>query len=429
MAGSLRLLSGLLLTILFIGLVLVNGSLVTLAIPLAVYLAAVLIFSPEELQLSAQRTLSAPAITQGQEVTVTLEITNSGSAVDELLVEDELPVQLELVSGERRVLLALKRGETRQVSYTLRVRRGSFILEHASVRACETFGLFQRQGVLSAPAHLVVVPQVTRLRQLIIRPRRTRDYAGPIPSRQGGTGTDFFTLREYQPGDPLRWLNWKAIARQMDTLFTNTFEQERIADVGLILDARQQSDIPSPNGSLFEYAVHVTASLADAFLNDGNRVGLLIYGHGQERTFPGYGKVQRERILRALARAQTSDNFALQNLAYLPARFFPAHSQIVMVSPLCAEDLPVLFRLRALDYSLLIISPDPVSFEASLYAASPNVVMGTRIARLERALLLHRLQRAGIQSIDWDVRQPFDQVAHSALGRLPRGTHAVGLMP
>ena len=318
-------------------------------------------------------------------------------------MEDGVPPQLEVIKGEARVIIALKPGETRVMEYSLRARRGSFRLDQAALCACETFGLFQRTATLTAPAQLLVIPEVQRMRQVIIRPRRTRDYAGPIPSRQGGAGVDFFNLREYQTGDPLRWLNWKAAARHTETLFTNQFEVERITDVGLILDARQQSDIPHPGASLFEYSVRVTASLADVFLNAGNRVGLLIYGRGQERTFPGYGKVQRERILRALGNAQTSDNYALQSLAYLPARFFPASSQIVMVSPLRIEDMQVLVRLRALNYSLLVISPDPVAFEASLYTNSQQVALGTRMARLERTLMLHKLQRAGIQTIDWDV--------------------------
>jgi uncharacterized protein (DUF58 family) len=411
---------------LLLGLVLVNGNLVALAIPLAVYLAAVLFHTPDDFRLSARRTLSSEAITQGQEVKVSLAITNEGDALDELLVEDAVPPQLEVITGEPRVIIALKPGETYRLEYSLRTRRGSFSLDTAFVYGREAFGLFQRSMTLSAPAKLLVMPEVQRVRQVKIRPRRTRDYAGPVPSRQGGAGVDFFSLRDYQPGDPLRWLNWKATARHEESLFTNQFEIERIADVGLILDARQQSDIPHPVASLFEYSVRVTASLADVFLNAGNRVGLLIYGRGQERTFPGYGKVQRERILRALGSAQPTENYALQNLAYLPTRFFPARSQIVMISPLRSEDLPVLVRLRALDYSLLVVCPDPVSFEASLYADSPLMAQAERIARLERTLLLHKLQRAGIQTINWKVTQPFDQVAYAALGRMPRGVHAIG---
>ena len=80
----------------------------------------------------------------------------------------------------------------------------------------------------------------------------------------------------------------------------------------------------------------------EALLNDGNRVGLLIYGFGMERTFRGYGKVQQERIMYALGQARTGHNFALESLGYLPTRFFPAGSQIVMVSPLLRTDVPAL---------------------------------------------------------------------------------------
>ena len=57
----------------------------------------------------------------------------------------------------------------------------------------------------------------------------------------------FWGVREYQMGDSLRHINWKIAARRMiaarqaQELFTNEFEQERIADVGLILDARDQT--------------------------------------------------------------------------------------------------------------------------------------------------------------------------------------------
>ncbi|UCC64975.1 MAG: DUF58 domain-containing protein, partial [Anaerolineae bacterium] len=226
---------------------------------------------------------------------------------------------------------------------------------------------------------------------------------------------------------PLRWINWRLGARHLHTLFTNQFEQESIADVGLILDARQRTNIRSRNGSLFEYSVRATASLAGTFLSDGNRVGLLVYGGFLHWAFPGYGKVQRERILQALARAQMGESLVFDSLEYLPTRFFPAKSQLVLVSPLCWDDLYMLVRLRALGYQVLVISPDPVSFEAQALKGHPGVALAARIAYLERTLLLRKLQQAGIQSVDWRVDRPFDQVVHASLGRVPLWYRAVGV--
>ena len=63
---------------------------------------------------------------------------------------------------------------------------------------------------------------------------------------------EFFGIREYEPGDEMRWVNAKITARHTQKVFVNQFEQERAADIGLILDVRKQSDIHVGNDALFE---------------------------------------------------------------------------------------------------------------------------------------------------------------------------------
>ena len=85
-------------------------------------------------------------------------------------------------------------------------------------------------------------------------------------------------------------MNWRRSTRNDRELFTNIYEQERVADVGLILDARQKSEVVAEAGSLFEHSVRATAAFAENLLEDGNRVSLLIYGAGVDSVFPGYGR-------------------------------------------------------------------------------------------------------------------------------------------
>jgi uncharacterized protein (DUF58 family) len=252
---------------------------------------------------------------------------------------------------------------------------------------------------------------------------RTHGFAGPIPSRKVGSGVNFLGIREYQTGDPLRRINWRVSARHTDEIFSNEFEQERIADIGIILDARQQSDVEVSSGNLFEYAVQATASLADSFLADGNRVGLLIYGRGMESTFPGYGKIQRQRILQSLGRARTGSSYAFKSLENLPTRFFPTGSQIVLVSPLDRDDIPVLIQLRALGYEVMVVSPDSISFEARQYRQEKVAILATRIARLERAMLLRSLQRVGIAVVNWQVEGSLDDALHRTVNLLVKKQH------
>jgi uncharacterized protein (DUF58 family) len=212
----------------------------------------------------------------------------------------------------------------------------------------------------------------------------------------------------------MRWINNRASARFPGSLYVNEFEQERVADIGIILDARRGSDVQGNRHTLFEYSVQAAVALADALIGQGNRVGLLIYGHAIEWTFPGYGKIQREKVVRALAQARTGDRAALASLADIPTRLFPARSQIILISPLQPGDATPILHMRAHGYDVLVISPDPVAFEANVFG--PDAALAIRIARVERQALLQRLYLAGVRVIDWNVETPLAQ----ALARVQR---------
>jgi uncharacterized protein (DUF58 family) len=412
----------LLLSILICGLVLLGmatlrGALLALAIPLLIYAGAALLDQPVEPQLSVERNLSAERVARGMPVVVTLSITNRGQRTTTVRLEDLIPRRLERVAGDSMLLATLAPGASVELEYTLQGERGVYHFQGVQARTSDVLGLFHKQVLLPAPGQLFIVPAIARLRRVEIRPRRTQVYAGQIPARRGSPGVEFFGVREYQPGDPTRWINSRATARNPQRLFVNEFEQERVADVGLILDARRQSDVQIGTSALFDHAIQATAALADVFLHRGNRVGLLMYGRAVDWTFPGYGKVQRERILRALARAETGDLPVFEKFDYLPTRLFPARSQIVLISPLLAHDLDMLASLRGRGYQLLVISPDPVAFEQRELGADHVVAQAARIARLERSLLLHQCRQVGIPVVDWPVDVSFQQVAEAALSQ------------
>lgn len=425
------LLVGLIYILLLIGLASLNRGLVALAIPLLVYLATALISRPRELSLRAVHSVSQDRIVEGMPITVRLSITNEGASLEQVLVKDLIPPRLVVEEGKPFAAAALGAGETLDVEYTLRPRRGCYDLGCARVTASDLLGVSQHTVLLQpdpeGPSQITILPQVTRLHRLAIRPRRTLGSAGTVPARLGGSGTDFYGVREYEAGDPRRWINWRASARHDSGLFTNQFEQERVADVGLILDARVRSDVQVGADSLFEHAVRATASLADTFLWDGNRVGLLVFGQWVDWTFPGYGKVQRERILRALTHAAPGESQVFDNLEFLPTRFFSAGSQLVLVSPVSRDDLPVLLRLRARGYQLLVIRPDAIAFELQGLEQSPAVELAARILRAEWGLVRRQLQQAGVQVVDWPVNRLLDQVIHTTLGRVPPWFRAVGM--
>ncbi len=429
MSGRFVLLGSVIYLLFFLAMLTINPGPLIVAIPLVVYLGFALLNRPPHINVTAQRTISADYMTQNQPVKVHVEVVNNGDDLEELTIQDHLPEGIKIVTGSARTLASLLHGESLHLEYTAQAPRGSYEWKEVIVSAEDHLGILRQEEKLEIHSKITYLPDIPTLKKVAIRPSRTHGHSGPIPSRKQGAGVDFFGLREYQIGDPRRWINWKASERHDQQLFVNQFEQERIADVGIILDARQQSDVLSRDSktgkilSLFEYSVRATGALCNAFLDDGNRVGLVVYGFGMERVFPGYGKVQKDRIRKALGAARTGHNFALESLRYLPTRFFPAGSQVVMVSPLLNADLPAFTRLRASGYEVLVITPDPVDFEArgrKLYGELP-----WQLAKVERALMLHKLTRMGVRVVDWDVAQPFEPLVRSALSRAPVAQHVV----
>jgi uncharacterized protein (DUF58 family) len=247
--------------------------------------------------------------------------------------------------------------------------------------------------------------------------------AGIAPARRAGSGSDFWGIREYQPGDALQRLNWRLNARHPRKLFTNEYEREEIGDFGMILDARILSDDARQEQALFEYSLSAAASLAELFLKYGNRVAFLVFGESMNWAFPGSGKRQLHLILRSLAQASLGRNVPLAYLGYMPARLFPSRATMVVFSPLGSQDMDAYSRLRATGHDVLLVSPDPIGYPRG-ESQNPAHELARRAARVERAVQLKQLARLGVKVIDWQTNQPLDMIVRRAARSL---SHRINL--
>ncbi len=414
------LLGAMILLLILAGMARLRGSLLALSMPLMVYLVYGLWRAPEKIDVEVRRELGAERVTPQAPVKVSVTVINRGSALEELAIEDVISADLAVVDGNNRHWIPLGRNKTFSFEYTVRGPRGGFPFESVHAEGGDTLGLVRMAQDISVFGQLFVLPTISRIRQVPIRPRRTRVYAGMIPARVGGTGVEFYGVRNYEPGDSPRQINWRVSARHAEDLYSNEYQQERVADVGIVLDGRERSNLFSGGRTLFEHSVLAAGALADAFLTQGNRVGLLIYSQYLQWTLPGYGKLQRERILQALSGAAPGASQIFDGLQYLPTRIFPTESQIVLVSPLVEDDYLTLIQLRARGFQVMVVVPDPVSFEKSYLSAegskyeAADVELASRVVRMERDLMLRRMQRAGLHIVEWDVSQPFDQAMRRA---------------
>ncbi len=394
--------------LLFAALATLNGTLAWMLAPFLAYLGLGLLESPlaANLRLRARRSVSTSRSEEMTQVEVSVTVSNEGPAVDRLHLSDPVQEGMEILDGHTEQIVSLESGENATLSYTFQAGRGRFVWESIQAVVSDPFGLLESTVEVPAAEEVRVEPGLRKFRPFMIRPQRTLHSAGSIPARRGGSGTDFWGVREYYPGDPLRRLDWRLTARHPHKFFTKEFEQEEIADIGLILDARRKTDLQTEGDSLFEHSARAIASLAEVFLRQGNRVSLLIYGKTSTSIYPGYGKVQLHRILRALAQTTTESDYSLDSLQYVPIQLFPSQSLIVVLSPLAPNDWQLFPRLRAFRYQVLLISPDPIDFARRMLPDDPATHMAVRMARLERHLEISKITQLWIPVLDWKVDQP-----------------------
>ena len=395
-----------------------NADLAWMALLFMAYLGLGFVQAPSatKIHLQAERGLKISRADAIATIEVRVTLTNLGKAIDQLSMSDPVQVGMVLIGGKPpKKTLALGRGETATLEYAFQAERGRFKWDTIQVVASDPFSLVETRLEVPAEAEVSVRPDLKKFRPFPLRSQRTLHSAGSIPARIGGSGTDFWGVRDYHPGDPLRRLDWRKTARHPHKFYTKEFEQEEIADIGLILDARSKTNLWVGNESLFEHSARATAALAEVFLRQGNRVSLLVFGEPKISLYPGYGKVQLNRILQTLAQVTAESDDSFESLHLLPFKMFSSRSLIIILSPLTYNDWHLFPRLRAYDYQVLLVSPDPIDFARMALEKDRASVLASRLAGVERRQEIAKIRQLWVPVIDWQVNRPLAPLVRIAL--------------
>ena len=406
-----------------------RGEILLLGFPFLIYGTIALARYParDGVRLKAQRRLHQTDINGQPVVEVEVIVHNQGDSLPSIQVIDSPPEGVKIIAGQAGMkTFGIKGGEV-ALKYSFLEKRGHYAWKSAHVRYGDPFGMMHTDLYLPAPAEISIHPERDIYQRLPLRARTTLHAPGSVPARRAGSGTDFWGVRPYHPGDSLRWLDWRLTARHPGQLFTREFEQEEAADIGLILDARSETDLWVGEDSLFEHSVGAAASLAEGFLHQGNRVSLLVLGQTVIRVFPGYGKYQLNRILRCLSGVRSSSSGRAIGLHHLPLRMFSNRALLVILSPLTRADSSFFPRLRAAGYQAMLVSPDPYSFIYPTLPQDANNQRAFTFASQDRRILLQAIKRLNIRVIDWQVSQPLYPLVRASLGHMRgQGEDGVG---
>jgi uncharacterized protein (DUF58 family) len=180
-----------------------------------------------------------------------------------------------------------------------------------------------------------------KIRQIEIRTNRvvTESLAGAYHSVFKGQGMNFDEVREYQPGDDVRAIDWNVTAR-MNHPFIKKFVEERELTLMLVVDVSGSGLFGSRGQSKRELAAEIASVLAFSAIRNNDKVGLILFTDEVEKFIPprkGRGhvlRVIREVLYYDPKRRGTNLNAALEFLMRVQS-----HKAVtVVVSDFLTED-------------------------------------------------------------------------------------------
>ncbi len=155
---------------------------------------------------------------------------------------------------------------------------------------------------MSEPSTEVTAESLRHIRRVQLRSKRLVDtlLAGAYRSAFKGRGMEFAEVREYQPGDPTRHIDWNVTAR-MQHPFVKHFEEERELTVMLVVDISGSAHFGSQTRTKAELMAELGGVLAFSAIENNDRIGLILFSDGVDKYIPPKRGVRHAmRVVREL---------------------------------------------------------------------------------------------------------------------------------
>ena len=141
-----------------------------------------------------------------------------------------------------------------------------------------------------------------KVKQVEIRTRGLVNdlFGGEYHSVFKGRGMAFSEVREYQPGDDIRLIDWNVTARN-GSPFIKIFEEERELTVYLLVDISKSGEFGSQNQLKQEFGAEIASVLGFSAIKNNDKVGLILFSNDIEKyVVPKKGKSHVLRVIREL---------------------------------------------------------------------------------------------------------------------------------
>jgi hypothetical protein len=404
-----------------IAVVMGRPDLLVLAAPLLVHTVAAVVRRPA-VTPSAEPRLGTGQLREGEGTTLHVEVDRA----------DDVEHALVAVTGSRWLAARPANGLVGTTSTTgagrlqlgiplASLRWGRRLVGEGQVAATSAWAGYQWGPMPLAPQPLTSLPQPAVFDSRAASPHPI-GLVGQHPARRRGDGSEFESIRPFQPGDRLRRVQWRVSLRTGKLHVTSTVAEED-ASVLLLVDSGVEvgrSGGVRGSSSTLDVAVRASAAVAEHYLIRGDRVGLRVLGGtGRNAVHTAAGRRHLRRVLDTLARVVPGENRDLD-----PARMrfdAPAGSIVLVFSPMLSQ-VPVLATTTLAARGLDVVVVDCLPEEVDLGEDDERLALAWRMRLIEREALLARVRRTGIPVVAWRGPGTLDEVLRRLGRRASRPT-------
>ncbi|GEM_PF-6324341 len=296
---------------------------------------------------------------------------------------------------------------------TIRVAgRGRLPEPTVRVRISSRLGLCLIQLGLSTGRELAVMPDFSPLKNLRLATTRKRlERLGYRLIKQAGEGGEFHHLREFVPGDDIRRVSWRAVAKHYKPIVVET-QKEREQALLVVVDAGRMSATPIMGRTRLDHFLRSAIQLLVTASMEGDRTGLMVYA-GQlvsyvppEKRWTNLGELVAS-LADVFPQAEETDYLAMVRFI---ARHFHHQGIVVVMSELTdslsSERLVrALSTLRRRHQVILLTLYDPAALGAFARPAVGQVGESFRRAvvgewEMARYQTQQRLSHLGVAIVD-----------------------------
>ena len=220
----------------------------------------------------------------GEPCDVILSICNPGKMRVSLEVFDGIP------SGSDAPAMpwsgVVPAGERARVAHPVRmVTRGEAVFGRIHILRSSPLGLWLRRSLHGGDDTCKVYPNYEPVvRFALLSMQHRQEQMGIVRKSRAGTSRDFHQLREYQEGDALAQIDWKATSRRQ-TLISRDFQEQRNQSVVFLMDTGRRMRAMDGDLTQFDHCLNAMLLLSYVALKQGDHVGVQSFG-GTNRWLP-----------------------------------------------------------------------------------------------------------------------------------------------